>query len=162
MSSLPTLSDPGRCGPLHATPVLTVEALRIYKEAMPFRPVQTVAIAALWLLLGSSAWASKAYWYDIRATHAKNNGPVVKRIGPEFDDKPGLPIYLQGTPSRYRILGAIYIDETRLIDSTWEPVERVAAEHGGRGLIMFTKAEKKRYSRVPGDLADQLWVWCYR
>ncbi|MGD9896243.1 MAG: hypothetical protein AB7T14_04070 [Candidatus Methylacidiphilaceae bacterium] len=121
------------------------------------------AIAAIWLILGASAWASKAYWYDVPGvTHAQNKGPIQKRIGPEFDEKPGMPIYLRGTPARYHILGSIYIDETRLIDSTWRPVERVAAVHGGTGLILFTPAEKRRYSRVSGDLSEQLWVWCYR
>ncbi|MDD4932461.1 MAG: hypothetical protein PHO89_03235 [Methylacidiphilaceae bacterium] len=122
-----------------------------------------LAIGAAWLALSSSAWASKAYWYDVSGvTRAQSQGPIVKRIGPEFDEKPGMPIYLRGTPARYHILGSIYIDETRLIDSTWRPVERVAAAHGGTGLIRFTPAEKKRYSRVPGDLSEQLWVWCYR
>lgn len=129
---------------------------------MQLRLGHAVAIVAIWFALGVSAWASEAYWYDIRVPSAHNRGPVVRRIGPEFDDKPGMPIYLRGTPSRYRVLGAIYIDETRLIDSTWRPVERVAAEHGGRGVIVFTPTEKKRYSRVRGDLSDQLWVWCYR
>lgn len=121
-----------------------------------------VAIAAVWFLLSIPAWASEAYWYSIHATRAEAKGPVVMKIGPEFDDRPGIPIYLQGTPKHYHILGAVYIDETRLIDSTWRPVERVAAAHGARGLIRFTPAEKKRYSTIPGDLSDQLWVWCYR
>ncbi|VVM04472.1 hypothetical protein [Methylacidimicrobium tartarophylax] len=129
---------------------------------MQLRPSHAVAIAAIWLALGTSAWASKAYWYDIQAPRSAAQGPVIKHIGPEYDEKPGIPIYLRGTPARYHILGAIYIDETRLISSTWRPVERVAAAHGGHGVILFTKAEKKRYSRVSGDLSDQLWVWCYR
>lgn len=130
---------------------------------MAARLGQAIAIATISFALCASAWASEAYWYDIRPTHARSSGPVVKKkIGPEYDEKPGIPIYLQGTPARYRILGAIYIDETRLIDSTWRPVERVAVAHGGRGVILFTPAEKKRYSRVGGDLSDQLWVWCYR
>lgn len=123
---------------------------------------QAIAIAVIWFALGAAAWASKAYWYDIHVPQAHNRGPVMRQVGPEFDDNPGMPIYLRGTPARYHILGAIYIDETRLVDSTWRPVERVAAEHGARGVILFTPTEKKRYSRVPGDLSDQLWVWCYR
>lgn len=129
---------------------------------MQLRRSHAVAIAAIWLLLIPSAWASKAYWYEIEVSRAAAKGPVIKRIGPEFDEEPGIPIYLRGTPARYHIIGAIYIDETRLIDSTWRPVERVAVAHGARGLILFTPAEKKRYSPVPGDLSDQLWVWCYR
>ncbi|MDD2677089.1 MAG: hypothetical protein PHP75_06445 [Methylacidiphilaceae bacterium] len=129
---------------------------------MQLRPSQAVAIAAIWLALGTSAWASKAHWYDIHAARSAAKGPVIKQIGPEYDEKPGIPIYLGGTPARYHILGAIYIDETRLIASTWRPVERAAVEHGGHGVILFTRAEKKRYSRVSGDLSDQLWVWCYR
>ncbi|VVM05972.1 hypothetical protein MAMC_00900 [Methylacidimicrobium cyclopophantes] len=126
------------------------------------KPKIAASIVAFWLLCLAPAWASKAYWYDIRVNHAQNRGPVVRITGPEFDDSPGLPIYLRGTPARYRILGALYIDETRLISSTWRPLERVCAAHGGKGLIRFTPAEKKAHSPVPGDLADQLWVWCYR
>ncbi len=129
---------------------------------MQLRLGHAIALAAIWLSLSASARASQAYWYEIRVTHAQNKGPVVKRIGPEYDEKPGIPIYLRGTPARYHILGAIYIDETRLIDSTWRPVERVAVKHGARGVILFTKQEKKRYSRASGNLSDQLWVWCYR
>jgi hypothetical protein len=135
---------------------------------MQLRPSHAVAIAAIWFALGSSAWASKAHWWDIHADRAATKGPVIKQIGPEYDEKPGIPVYLRGTPARYHILGAIYIDESRfvedgrLVGSTWRPVERVAVAHGGRGVIRFTRAEKKRYSRVSGDLSEQLWVWCYR
>ncbi|VVM05557.1 hypothetical protein MAMC_00667 [Methylacidimicrobium cyclopophantes] len=105
------------------------------------------------LLPLSPAVASSARWVTVqRPPTLVRTGAILLR---EVD---GLPVYIQGAPSRYHIIGAVFIDDDDFDDSIHELVAK-GAEHGAEGLILFSPSDKRANPKI---YTRGIWAWCYR
>lgn len=105
------------------------------------------------LLLLSPAMAGSARWVTVQQPPALvRTGAVLLR---EVD---GVPVYIQGAPRRFRIVGAVFIDDEDLDDSIHEMVAK-GVEHGAEGLILFSPGDKRANPKI---YTRGLWAWCYR
>ncbi len=105
------------------------------------------------LFLLTPALAGSARWITVEQPPALvRTGPVLLR---EVD---GLPVYIQGAPHRFRIIGAVFMDDDDLDDSVHEMVAK-GIEHDAAGLILFSPSDKRANPKV---YTRGLWAWCYR